>query len=115
MSPNDSSLVLAPITPSLANAISTDSFLFAKVEIITSRRGVLGNHHGPELRLEEIWPYGTPLALPSPRTPFVANLPDACPSRIVKFLFWCDVVTAIMVVKEALDDKKRGSLGRQIG
>src|SRR5258706_8190544 len=34
---------------------------------------------------------------------------------IVKFLLWCDVVTAIMVVKEALDDKKRGSLGRQIG
>src|SRR5258705_11518346 len=34
---------------------------------------------------------------------------------IVKFLLWCDVATAIMVVKEALDDKKRGSLGRQIG
>src|SRR5258706_11764629 len=34
---------------------------------------------------------------------------------IVKFLLWCDVVTAIMVVKEALGDKKRGSLGRQIG
>src|SRR5258708_3549642 len=66
MSPNDSWLVL---------------ILFAKVEIITPRSGVLGNHHGPEVRLEEIWPYGTPLALPSPRTPFVVRVYTRCRLR----------------------------------
>jgi len=39
------------------------------------------------------------------RNPFLANLPDGCPIRIVKFLLWCDVATAIMVGE--------GSFGRQ--
>src|SRR6266478_437441 len=45
-------------------------------------------------------------AVPAPpQTPFLANLPDGCPIRIVKFLSWCDVATAIMVGE--------GSFGRQ--
>ena len=42
---------------------------------------------------------------PNSHNAVLANLPDGCPIRIVKFLLWCDVATAIMVGE--------GSFGRQ--